>query len=141
MIAAWKRLESTLCVVNCGTAITIDGISDTGQHLGGMILPGIHLMRHSLFNSTHGISEAENFQGEKSMADNTQQAVASGTTMAVVSLIERTIGDMQLEYGKNISCIMSGGGAQEVLQLLKSDFIYEPCLVLHGLMLAAKENL
>ncbi|MBK8536631.1 MAG: type III pantothenate kinase [Candidatus Competibacteraceae bacterium] len=33
------------CVVDCGTAITIDALAADGRHLGGVIIPGMRLMR------------------------------------------------------------------------------------------------
>jgi len=141
VIAAWKKMGNALCIVDCGTSITIDGVSDTGCHLGGMILPGIHLMQQSLVEHAQGISGIENIQGKSEFADNTQQGVASGSTMAVVSLVDRLVNDMQAEYGNEVSCVITGGGAQQVLQLLELDFEFDPHLVLQGLAWVAKERL
>jgi len=94
-----------------------------------------------LFEHAQGISKIENMQGKPDLADNTQQGVASGSTMAVISVIERLVNDMQSEYGNKVSCIITGGGAQQVLQLLELDFEFDPHLVLQGLVWVAKESL
>jgi len=141
IIAAWKKFGNAVCIVDCGTAITIDGVSDTGRHLGGMILPGIQLMQQSLVEHAQGISEIENIQGNSELANNTQQGVASGSTMAVVSLVNRLVNDMQTEYGNKVSCVITGGGAQQVSHLLELDFEFDPHLVLQGIAWVAKENL
>ena len=141
IIAAWKKFGNALCIVDCGTAITIDGVSDRGCHLGGMILPGIQLMQQSLVEHAQGISEIENIQGKSELANNTQQGVASGSTMAVVSLVDRLVNDMQAEYSNKVSCVITGGGAQQVLQLLEFDFEFDSNLVLQGLAWVAKESL
>ena len=45
MVACWERYQSSLCIVSCGTALTIDLVDSNGNHLGGYILPGIDLMQ------------------------------------------------------------------------------------------------
>ena len=45
MIAAWTRYRSPVCIVSCGTAVTVDGVSDSGAHLGGLIIPGVNMIR------------------------------------------------------------------------------------------------
>lgn len=50
--AAFHRYRSALCVVDAGTATTIDNINAAGEHLGGLILPGVALMRSALLGAT-----------------------------------------------------------------------------------------
>src|SRR5665811_873452 len=52
LIAAWHLVRGKCLVVNCGTAITIDTLSEEGKFLGGLILPGVDLMRRSLVAAT-----------------------------------------------------------------------------------------
>ena len=44
IIAAWSGGHNDVCVVGCGTALTIDLILADGRHLGGYIIPGTHMM-------------------------------------------------------------------------------------------------
>ena len=37
------------CVIDCGTAITVDMLDAGGIHLGGLITPGLTLMKKSLY--------------------------------------------------------------------------------------------
>ena len=57
MIGAWSEFESSCLVVDAGTAVTIDAIDDTGQHLGGQILPGVALMARALASNTSDIPD------------------------------------------------------------------------------------
>ncbi|HAF44642.1 MAG TPA: type III pantothenate kinase, partial [Gallionellaceae bacterium] len=52
LIAAWQRVRGACLVVNCGTATTVDALSAQGEFLGGLILPGVSLMQHSLATNT-----------------------------------------------------------------------------------------
>lgn len=50
--AAFARYRETLCVVDAGTATTIDLVNRHGEHQGGLILPGITLMESALLGRT-----------------------------------------------------------------------------------------
>ena len=52
MLAAWERHHAAACIVDCGTAITLDVVSESGHHLGGVIAPGISLMHEALASRT-----------------------------------------------------------------------------------------
>jgi len=52
LIALRARFSSPVCVLDCGTAVTIDVLGLSGQHLGGLILPGFGLMQHALLEHT-----------------------------------------------------------------------------------------
>jgi type III pantothenate kinase len=58
LIGAWTKARSALCVVDAGTAVKVDSVDADGQHLGGLIVPGIHMMREALMNKTseHALS-------------------------------------------------------------------------------------
>lgn len=50
--AAFSRYQSALCVVDAGTATTLDLVSANGEHQGGVILPGLELMQSTLLSET-----------------------------------------------------------------------------------------
>ena len=52
LIAAWQMQRQGCLVVDAGTAMTVDALSDTGEFLGGIITPGFDLMRKSLDGNT-----------------------------------------------------------------------------------------
>src|SRR5579863_1947129 len=58
LIGAWTKVRSALCVVDAGTAVKVDSVDAKGQHLGGLIAPGIHMMREALMNKTSDIAKA-----------------------------------------------------------------------------------
>ena len=60
MIAAYhsplRGSQEAVCVVDCGTAITLDVVGSDGKHLGGLIMPGFQTMYKSLMKQTGDIS-------------------------------------------------------------------------------------
>ena len=141
IIAAWQRFreqEKAVCVVDCGTATTIDGISATGQHLGGFIFPGYTIMQEMLLNNTSDIELARKILPGKispsiKFSSSTEEGVNSGCYLATISIIDRVVTSMQEDYGEQVNCIITGGNAELVVEQLAGRFEYEPWLVLHGL--------
>jgi type III pantothenate kinase len=50
--AAFARYRAAVCVVDAGTATTIDLVAGSGEHQGGLILAGITLMQSALLGGT-----------------------------------------------------------------------------------------
>lgn len=157
IIAAWQRFRQqgkAVCVIDCGTATTIDGISASGQHLGGFIIPGHTVMQEILINNTSDIKMAKNILTRKilrketspgktlspvNFSSSTEEGVNSGCYLATISLIDSVVTSMQDDSGKQVNCIITGGDAEFVVEQLAGKFEYEPKLVLHGLaMLSGK---
>jgi type III pantothenate kinase len=55
IVAAWNLYGSPVCVIDAGTATTIDAVGDDGRHLGGIIVPGLTLMQAALQRDTSDI--------------------------------------------------------------------------------------
>ena len=55
LIAARHFYAAPACVVDCGTAITVDLIDADGHHLGGLISAGLALMKKSLAHGTDAL--------------------------------------------------------------------------------------
>ena len=48
LIGAHHQIRGAVCIVDCGTAITLDLLLADGQHRGGLILPGIEMLKRAL---------------------------------------------------------------------------------------------
>ncbi|MGH8119379.1 MAG: type III pantothenate kinase, partial [Gammaproteobacteria bacterium] len=137
LVATWRKFGSAACIVDCGTAVTIDGLDGTGRHLGGLILPGVSMMQQVLYQTASGIPAAGAVRFQRGLADNTRQGVLNGCTMAVVALINRTVDELRGSAGDGLACVITGGAATEILPLLHAGFVHEPLLVLEGLAIIA----
>lgn len=136
IIAAWQRYNkdnAAICIVDCGSATTIDGISQSGQHLGGFILPGYKMMQEVLINNTSDINLVKETIPSISFSNTTEQAVASGCYIAMFAAIDQAVTLIKDDYHGQIRCIITGGYAELVIKQLTEKFEYEPHLVLHGL--------
>lgn len=142
MIGAWSVRQEAACIVDCGTAVTIDVLDDQGAHLGGMIVPGMELMQDSLTNEETGIlpdvlTEQTDVPGL--LARDTGNAIVAGTIYALVALIERVRLDVTRELDLELPLYLSGGDADVIEPLLSCETRFEPMLVFQG-MIAADED-
>jgi type III pantothenate kinase len=133
MVASWEEYKTALCLVGCGTALTIDVINTDGEHLGGYIIPGIELMQRALVSSTEQINVTAKNQASLAYANDTQTAVNNGTFLAAVSMIDRVLDKFSKESKSQPKCIISGGMAESIKPLLGHAFEYKQNLVLTGL--------
>lgn len=135
LIAAW-RLEGRAClVVNCGTATTVDALSDAGEFVGGLILPGLELMLRSLCGATAQLTPEQGKYAE--MPRNTADAMYSGAAQAICGAIERQYALLDCA---DASVVLSGGAAGILRGMLKLPLRLEDNLVLQGLWLIARET-
>ena len=136
LIAGYNLHGGPCCIVDCGTAVTIDAVSQTGEHLGGLILPGLAMMRRALVENTQEIGPVA--RGNVSLlARNTEDGVVAGTLYTAVAAIDRIVADVAVELGSAVARILTGGDADTLLPLLTDDWQREPDLVLQGLALLA----
>ncbi len=149
LIAARHLLRGPACVLDFGTAITIDVLDGKGRHLGGVIGPGIRLMQHSLSTSTSGIGSAADPRARASGADwlgaGTGACVHGGTLLAATGLADHALRRAQRLFDEPLQCVFTGGGAGVVLAQLQDDLPvglschHEPDWVLKGLRVIAEE--
>ncbi len=144
LIAAHQDFTKTVCVIDCGTAVTIDVVTDNGMHLGGLISPGISTARHSLGQKTNNLAVVENYRKNNNnrssfLANNTQDAILGGTLYQISAYIERIVSEFKQEFGDNTECIITGGDAQLIMDLSAHHMYHRQTLVLDGLRIVAKE--
>src|SRR3569832_1063651 len=141
LVAARERWSTAVCIVDAGTAITLDVLSTDGHHLGGLIMPGIELMRRSLMERSEGIraATASPERGDSTLlARDSQSGGDGGTLYAAGAAIDRVMQDVGTELGETLTRVITGGDAERLLTLLHGQYHHVPDLVLHGLAIIAE---
>ncbi|MHB1241712.1 MAG: type III pantothenate kinase [Gammaproteobacteria bacterium] len=136
LVALRQRMKANAFVVDCGTAITVDVLSAEGEHLGGLIIPGLAMMRRALAQQTAGVPDEPDGQVSL-LARDTRDAVTGGTLYAVVAALDRVVGDIAEVLTPEPTPVITGGDAERVLPLLRRRYIHAPDLVLEGLAVMA----
>lgn len=140
LLAGRARYQQACCVVDCGTAITLDVLDQAGVHQGGLILPGIGLMRQSLQEHTQINLQQDQANEIALLARDTSDAVQGGTLYAAVALIDRVLQDVRHALGMDLKALITGGDAEQVVPLLAQAFEHAPDLVLQGLELISRNG-
>lgn len=136
LVAAHQAYEGPVLIVDAGTATTYDLLLGDGRHLGGLILPGIEMMRDSLLAGTH-IPRVEPEELDEPWATDTGTAVAAGSIQAPAALTERLCDRLAEHSGAHVELIVTGGDAERLLPALHRRALHQPDLVLQGLVLIA----
>jgi type III pantothenate kinase len=139
MLAVKGEITQPVVIVDCGTAITIDVMTVDGTHQGGLIVPGITLMRESLTDSTPLDVEGRQVSDVSLFARDTLDAVLGGTLFMAAAFIDRVMDDVCETFGQRPAGILCGGSARELQPLLKNGFGVRPALVLEGLLVYMEE--
>jgi len=140
LIAARQHARQATCIIDCGTAITIDVVTKYGAHQGGMILPGITLMRSALASNTSNLTDVVEESEFKTLAVNTHGAIQAGTLYMVTASLERIVDDLNEQFNNRIRFIITGGDAALVMPLLPSFIAHYPDIVLKGLGYYARQG-
>lgn len=148
MVGAWRsysaQRDEDLVVVDAGTALTVDVIRADGQHLGGLIVPGLALMEASLGQATSDIAHYAGDSPPRSeavwLADNTRAAVATGALSALCGMVERVMQRHSEQHG-SARLLLTGGDAEYLRENLAVACELKPLLVLEGVdyLLAADD--
>ncbi|MFT6916237.1 MAG: type III pantothenate kinase [Motiliproteus sp.] len=118
MLAGFNRAPEGCCVVDCGSAVTVDYVDATGQHLGGYIAPGLRLMRRGLLSNTRQIHlplDAED-RFDTRPGKSTGEAVGHGIELMLAALAQRVVRDMPALLGTHARLLVTGGDAARFLE-------------------------
>ena len=137
IVGAWQLYHQAVCIVDVGTAVTIDAVAPNGQHQGGIIIPGLALVHASLNNDTSDIGGFVR-QSEGPLADDewfgrdTRSAVERGAVFMLGATIDRAIAEFS-KAGDVPVILLTGGDAEIIGPLVNHPVEYHPLLVLQGL--------
>lgn len=133
-IAAYALHPGDCIVVILGTATTINLVDAQGVFRGGMILPGLALMKQSLRAHTAALPlTAGRYRDEPR---NTADAIESGCLAAQAGAIER----LHAQLAPEAICFITGGAAEALMPLLRLPLRHVEHLVLEGVRRLAAEE-
>ncbi|MEE8388980.1 MAG: type III pantothenate kinase [Acidiferrobacterales bacterium] len=131
LVAARAETSSPVCVISCGTAITIDAMNSQGRFIGGSIFPGLELLRQSLGRGTAGIDTTHG-SDNSCQATSTADAVMGGTLFGLAGAINKVVAEHHRILGDHCVNILTGGSGEIVAPLLEFPVQPIPDLVLRG---------
>lgn len=136
--AAYNQVGGDVVVVDCGTAVTIDAVARGGVHKGGVIIPGLELMKSILGQKTAGIVDTHSEEIDV-LARSTEIGVNSGTLFAVVGGVREVLYRQQARFDGEPHCLITGGAARIVADQLGLSCRVCHNLVIDGLLMLANK--
>lgn len=135
LVATHHYYPSFSCIVDCGTAVTLDVLNVEGVHQGGLISPGLILMKKALARNTAGLPYQKSSY-PVGLATGTEAGIYNGTLYAILGLITQVL--KQHEDIKQL--ILTGGDAELIAQQLDVPIIVDSDLVFKGLAVIANQT-
>ena len=137
LIATQHLAGGTQLVVNAGTALTVDALH-AGRFLGGLIVPGYHLLGNALQTVTALPNTSD---GRFSIwPDNTRDALETGRLRALAGAVAAQHAQLALHAGTSVGILLSGGDAARLAPHLPQPLRQVDNLVLEGLRIIALET-
>ena len=139
MLAAYHQHQQAVCVIDCGSAVTCDVITQQAQHLGGLIMPGLTMMQNALLAGAQGVNAClDSHQSHAILQNRTQLAVSSGCINLLITGLEGLFKKYEQQVEGDLLCVVTGGDGQLLANEMQINCIYERDLVLLGLNLVSQ---
>lgn len=148
VIGGHELTGGSACVIDAGTAVTVDAVSADGLHVGGVILPGVQMMVDSLLQRTSDIADNSRRSRAKATQDprpgnvfasNTGQAILNGALLAVAAAADRAASEAATVLKGTPRVLLTGGDAERLQRMMQSRVEIVPDLVLRGLAVVARK--
>lgn len=139
-VAAYERFSKALIVIDFGTAITFDVISDSGEYLGGVIFPGVQISLDALFLKASKLPRVELEKPPHVVGRNTISSIQSGIIHGYAGLVDSLVLKIKAEMKGDPYVIATGGFAAVLSQESKTIKEVFPDLTLEGLRILYERN-
>lgn len=129
-------------VVDFGTAVTFDIISNRGNYIGGVIAPGLEAMTSFLYQRTALLPKLSLSEPKRAVGRSTIGAMMSGAIFGYRGLVREIIARIKAEQfpRKRVHIVATGGYAKLLAAKVPEIDAIHPNLTLEGLRIVANLN-
>jgi type III pantothenate kinase len=124
--------NNNVLVIDAGTCITYDFVTNKNEYLGGAISPGIDMRYKSLNNLTANLPLLEKEMPHNIVGASTNSSIHSGVVNGVLKEMDGIIETYQQEYS-DLTVILTGGDCNFLSKQLKSSIFANSNFLLEGL--------
>ena len=128
-----------ILIIDAGTAITYDILTDSGEYIGGNISPGLQMRYTALNNQTRNLPLLNPEERWENIGSTTSSAIIAGVQNGIIFEIDNTI-EMIMEQFVNLKTIVTGGDAGFFDNKLKKPIFVISNLISVGLNSILKYN-
>jgi type III pantothenate kinase len=129
-------------VVDFGTAVTFDVVSERRAYLGGVIAPGLEAMTNFLYQRTALLPKLSLKEPHYAVGKSTIEAMRSGAVFGYRGLVREILARIKVEQfpRKKIVVVATGGYARLIAEKLSEIGAIHPHLTLEGLRIIGNLN-
>lgn len=124
--------KQNVLVIDAGSSITYELITETGTYIGGAISPGIQMRAKALAHFTDQLPLVNTPKESQLIGDDTVTSLQSGIVNGTIAEINGMI-DSFLQSYSDLKIILTGGDANHFDKSLKNNIFASENLVLKGL--------
>ena len=128
MLALWTQQQGAFCLAGAGTALTFDAVDANGQHLGGVIAPGLSSMQRAVLGTTRFEMRSGDARYGDGLGRDTETCVRQGALHACAGLVDRLAAR---HAGRRV---ITGGDAETLRPMLTGEWELRSQLVMEGLL-------
>jgi type III pantothenate kinase len=130
---AWAQFpRQNSLVIDAGTCIKYDVITDEAAYKGGNIAPGLYMRLKAMHLLTNKLPQVDPYKRYLAMGNDTTTALQVGACTGALHEVEGFIREYKKTFGK-LNILLTGGDALFFVNNLKTKIFAAPHLVLQGL--------
>ena len=138
-VAAYDRVGGACVVVDFGTGINFDAVSEAGEYLGGAIAPGLEISLTALVERAARIPRIDLEEPKTAIGRSSRAAIQSGVVFGFAGLIDGVVRRIEDELGE-VRLIATGGLAAAIVPFTETIDEVDEMLTLKGLRLIHERN-
>ena len=129
-------------VVDFGTAVTFDIVSEEKNYIGGVIAPGLEAMTNFLYQRTALLPKLSLKEPRRAIGRSTIEAMRAGAILGYRGLVGEIIARIKAERfpQRKVHVVATGGYASLIAAKLGEIDVVHPNLTLEGLRIVANLN-
>lgn len=139
-VAALRDYPCPIIIIDMGTATTVCVVDQSGNYIGGVILPGLQVSLNSLSNKTAQLPSISLDIPKNVIGKNTIDCMRSGIMYGNAGMLDGIIERMEGELGEPATVVATGGLARFVTPLCKHKIFFDETLLLKGLLILFEKN-
>ena len=139
-VAAYERVGAACVVVDFGTTINYDVVSDEGELLGAIFTPGVEISIAAMAERAARLPNVDIERPRELIGRSTVASMQSGIVYGFAGQVDGIVGRLREELGDELTAIATGGLSGAIAPFCEEIDETDDLLTLTGLRLIWEQN-